>query len=228
MNYPLTDITVGICLLLLTLNGASQGFLRSTVGPASMLLSSLLAWLVFVKTQHIGTALLVGLLGPFILGQILNLLIQLMASKEAPVPSLISRIGGALLNLSWGVPLLAGGIVLLAILPIEHPTLTSIRMDISKSVTYKTLSQLLHLPDPQQKTKPITPPPPQKMEDLISNPRFQKILEDPALLEAIEKKDFTKIISNPKIMELSNDPAFILKALRLQIQQDPSFLLRDQ
>jgi hypothetical protein len=228
MSFPITDIVVASVLLFLTINGASQGFLRSAVGPASMMLSTLAAWLIHATTKNIGITLLAGLLGPFVLGWIFALVFKLLLPKhETPVPSLISRIGGALLNIGWGMPLLAGGVVLLALVPINQPTLVSMRQDVLRSFTYTTMRPLFHLPDPQQKAlataKTIDP----ANSELLKDERLQEVLKDPALLEAIENKDFAKILSNPKIVAMSMDPAFVIKALKTASEQQPPLSFGD-
>ncbi len=214
MSFPMTDIIVGFFLFLLIANGAYQGFLRSAVGPASIMVASLAAWIIFITTKNIGATLLVGLLGPFILGWGFSFLFKLFLPKhETPVPSLISRVAGALLSVGWGAPILAGGIILLALIPIQHPTLISMREDISRSVAYAVMAPLVHLPDPR-KTMNDEKQNQEAADDLTKDPRFQEMLQDPELLKAIEHKDFTKILSDPRIMALNMDPAFVMKALK--------------
>ncbi len=214
MNFPMTDIIVGFFLFLLILNGTYQGFLRSAVGPASIMVASLASWIIYITTKNIGATLLVGLLGPFILGWGFGLIFKLFLPKhETAKPSLISRIAGALLSVGWGAPILAGGIILLMLIPIEHPTIISMREDISRSVAYAAISPLVHLPDHQK----IAADEKQNQEaanELAQDPRFQEMIRDPELLKAVENKDFTKILSDPRIMALSTDPAFVMKALK--------------
>lgn len=46
-----------------------------------------------------------------------------------------------------------------------------------------------------------------KIVSLQNDPEFQEILEDPAILNAINSGDINTLLSNPKFMKLLNNPA---------------------
>lgn len=43
---------------------------------------------------------------------------------------------------------------------------------------------------------------------LLNDPEFQKILEDPAIIDAVNSGNIDALISNPKFMRLLNNPRF--------------------
>lgn len=220
MIFPITDMLVGLILFLLLLNGASQGFLLSAIGPAALTLSALVSWLIFVTTKNIGFTVLSGLLAPFLFGWFLKTVINLFAGKDTPVPSLTSRIGGAVLSMGWGAPLIIGTLLIIVFFPLQNEQLLSARQDIYKSFSYNTLSKALSLPDPRKNKTLTAEEKKQAIKEITKDLRFQAALRDPELRTALENKDFAKILSNPLIQQMSVDPAFMLKALQLTADQD--------
>ena len=73
-----------------------------------------------------------------------------------------------------------------------------------------SLSQLIMVPmsDPSIQSS-------DEFKNLVNDKKFQELLEDPAITEEVEKKNFAKLIANPKFIELSQDQEFLKKVMAL-------------
>jgi len=226
----ITDYIVLIVVSLSTFNGWRRGFLRSLLGPLSLVLCSVLSFVYFQKTHNLFWSLLLCVLGPLLLNILLPLLLKI-GQKTAPEDKSISsssRILGALFNLSWNTGTLILFLVWILMLPANVFGLAKIHSDINGSMTISLLNQLLpnYLPlvDHFQNTwRVLNDPKERKMIEsspeytaLSQDEKIQGILADQDLIDQIRRGEMAKILSNPKIQEIFQDKELIKKFLALE------------
>ncbi len=234
----MTDTISLVFLLVLAVNGAYKGFLRSLVKPVALVLSLALSWSWYFNTHNFNAACLISITGPFIISWLINLGIKRWVNAD-PIPeiSLMSRLGGQAVGLISGSILIAITVAFMAVFPFKRFELGNWEKDVQHS-------KALAIIRPTLISKGIlsaapTPAPclndvckvdendkadlssDKDMLELMNDPHIQKLLNDPEAMSAIQSQNIGKIMSNPAINELKSDPAFVLKAMRLypKIQQ---------
>jgi hypothetical protein len=208
-----TDICLFLIEALALLRGASRGFARSVIGPCSLIIATGLAFLYYKVTKDIGVSLAIGVLGPVALSLILKMILGSINASGKINPGFFSRLAGSAITAAWVAVLVLPIIFVLTFLPPIHPSITALRKDIHRSFSYSLLT-------------PFIPAEPaighaDAVKDLREDQRMQALLKDPAIVRAIQRKDYAALISNPKITESVQDPQFIQKLLSAyrQIQQ---------
>ncbi len=209
-----TDIFLLLIEALALLRGASRGFARSVIGPCALIIATGLAFLYYRVTKDIGVSLAIGLLGPIALSLILKMILGSINASGKIDPGFFSRLTGAVITALWLAVLVLPVIFVLTFLPPIHPSITAMRKDIHRSFSYTIL--ITPFIPPERATGHAD-----AIKDLREDPRMEALLKDPAIVRAIQRKDYTALISNPKITESVQDPQFIQKLLSAykQIQQ---------
>jgi|GEM_PF-2515941 len=230
--FATTDIVVIILLIIMAANGAYQGLLRSLVGPVALIISLILSVLIYISTKNFIATFLTGVLGPFFLGWIIvSALKHWLNSDEAPRLSIVSRVGGQIVNLVWGSIVIFLTIAFLAFFPFNRYELAGVSKDVRRSASFRLIEPMfidkaLHsapLPDPAaceaglcaagvQDMQTLTADP--QIQAIMNDPRVQKLQEDPDAQKAMENRDFAALVNNPVIQELTMDPQFLMKALK--------------
>ena len=224
-----TDISVFLLLTFLTANGAYQGFLRSLFGPISFVLGTATAYAVFFTTRNIIAAAFAVILAPVFFTWAFNVIIRIWNGDVTPKFTFLSRFAGAAMNLVWNGTFIGLTMLFLAILPLKDSRLNAVRLDMKASLTYHLLEQATG-----GNKKPPAPPvdcpsgacsmnkadldalaTDKELVDIQNDERVKNLVNDPALREAIEKKDFPKLFANPTIISLLQDPQFITKILKV-------------
>lgn len=224
-----TDVIVITILVVLAANGSYQGLLRSLIGPFCFIVASAVGYAVYLFSRSIALALLIALLGPFLLTWIGNSILRAKLGDYA-AEGFISRVLGAIFNTLWGGSILLTILLLLTIAPLKRVGLDGLRKDMNASSTYRFLEKIV-VGRIDLKPKPSGPECPtglcsmtktdvdalsedKELQSIADDPRVQKLVNDPELREAIEKQNIGKLMTNPAILQLSADPAFLAKVLK--------------
>ena len=207
---PITDIITAICFLFLVWKGASRGFLGSLLGPLALILATIISIVYYAYTKNALPTLCIGLIGPFVLSWLFRSVLHSLNPENNL--SFISRLSGALLSLCWGMSILIMTIVLITIIPPMHSVMQSIDKDIYASKVYQAIKPFN--PFAVAKTDPQV-----NIKYLSQDPRIQAIINDPQIIDAVNRKDYAAMISNPKITALMQDPEMIKKMMAIYQKQ---------
>lgn len=209
----ITDIITLALSTFLVIRGANRGFLGSLLGPVALILGTLLSIVYYYWTKNMLISLCIGLLGPFILSWVFRAFLHswtVMSNSKGKL-SPISRITGALLTWGWGFAMLIITVLLLAMLPPFNKPVEFIYKDIH-------LSHLYHLVKPLDSSAIDKPSSQNEVASLAKDKRIQDIVNDPSVVDAINRKDYSFLIGNPKITALTQDPALIKKMMSIYRQ----------
>ncbi len=235
-EFPLLSITDSI-VLALTLyflyRGWSQGILRILLGPISLALGCLLAFIYYAQTHNIIMAFAISIIAPFILNVSLSFALTIwskMTKSDKPVPT-ASRIWGAGICALWGDINLLLIIVLIALIPSNASWIENVRQDIFNSGTYSLVDQWTkHLvPKKSIDIRAVSQvfKDPDRMQRLQSSAEYkavwedktvQKLLTDEETMQDIKDKNFTKLMANPKMQAMMKDPALVKKILDMNVK----------
>ena len=108
----ITDAIVAVILIYSSWDGWRRGFLRTLLGPVSLLLATIVSYFYYNFTHDFLKSLLIGLIGPFVLNIILAVVLTLWNKtvNQNQKANNFSRAWGGLFNLVW-----MGGIILLTL-----------------------------------------------------------------------------------------------------------------
>jgi hypothetical protein len=229
----ITDIIVIVLLVILAANGAYQGLLRSLVGPVALLISLLLSVFVYFSTKSFSASFLTAVLGPFFFAWIIvSALKRWLNSEESPRLSIVSRVGGQVVNVVWGSIVIFLTIAFLAFFPFNRFDLPGVSKDIHRSFCYRLIEPMF-INKALNYEKPLNPADCEaglcsasekdlealaadpQIQAILNDPRVQRLYNDPAAQIAIKNKDYRAILDNPAIRELSQDPRFLIQALKV-------------
>ena len=226
----ITDYIIGIVVVLSTCSGWRRGFLRSILGPFSLVVCSIFSFVYFQKTHNLFLSLFIGIAGPLLLNILLALLLGVW-KKTAPDDNplnLSSRILGALFNLSWNAGILILLLVWILLIPGNIFGLTKIQNDVRRSLVFSVLNQFApnHFApvDHFQNTWRVLNAPAERKiiesspeyQALSQDEKIQSILADQDLITQIRRGEMAKVLSNPKIQEILQDPELIKKIFALE------------
>jgi hypothetical protein len=228
----ITDMTVIVLLVILAANGAYQGLLRSLVGPVALIISLILTGFVYLSTKSFSATFLTAILSPFFFAWIIvSALKKWLNSEEAPRLSIVSRVGGQIVNVVWGSIVIFVTIAFLAFFPFNRFDLAGVSKDVHRSVSFRLIEPMfidkaLHYeprPDPatceaglcstsEQDLQALASDP--QIQAIMNDPRVQRLQNDPDAQKAMENRDYGALVNNPTIRELTMDPQFLIKALK--------------
>jgi uncharacterized membrane protein required for colicin V production len=224
----ITDSIVFCLTIFFIIRGASRGFMKSLLGPISIIVATALSILYYNVTKNMMISLLIGVFGPFLLSFILQFLLQSWAvfTNTQIKPNFLSRLSGSIITLAWGWVFIIFTLILLSLLPIWNKSLKALHKDVLGSASYsfaKPLGDIFFIPPKQSTEATPTVATNTDVKSLADDPRFQKILQDPDIQAEINAHDFVKLMSNPKMMELTreimNDPVTMKKVLSIYSSQ---------
>ncbi|MBF0593459.1 MAG: hypothetical protein HQL22_00670 [Candidatus Omnitrophica bacterium] len=226
-----TDIIAIIFLVIMAANGTYQGFMRSLAGPVSFLLGLGLGCGYYLLSHDFRGGWIIGIITPFLICWLINRILRERFNPYVdPQLSLLSRLSGQLLSLSWGIIVVGALVGFLSFFPFEKFELENAGRDVQRSATLALIKPILA----KKNLLPSSPPTKSCLNDMcsmseednktlssqdeiqtvINDPRVQKLINDPAAVQAIKDRNFTAIMSNPTIKELEKDPGFIAKVLK--------------
>jgi len=230
MTY-LTDIIILILTLFFFRRGWKKGIIRTMLGPAAIVISSVAAILHFSKTQDLLISILIGVLGPFAIG-IIFLLIRVLWKKifnrdDDGRLFWLSRFLGGCFNLAWNGSIAILFLLLIISIPFNIPKLHSVQKNIKNSMFWNFC---LKMPNPQGGYQDIIKNylnllnDPSKLEGVQEISEFQslqedekikEILSDKETIQQLQTRDISKLIANPKINNLINDEELMKKFMKL-------------
>lgn len=239
----LTDGVVLILLLYYGLTGWRKGFLRSLLGPFSLLVCIYAAAAYFQKTHNIFLSFSISFFGPFVinfLGSAIIRLIRIAGGQGDRPAGLLSRMLGASCNFLWGSAMITLMILLLSLSPVNFSQLAQLKADVSNSRTFAFLSGKLqtYLPGmvaqpqlPVQRSGPRVSPGPSESaladqqlpgsQFLVEEiPEAKAILEDERVKAMIADPEVAQLIKEKNYMQLLNNPKFT------KILEDPQLVMK--
>ncbi|MBF0387930.1 MAG: CvpA family protein [Candidatus Omnitrophica bacterium] len=228
----ITDLAIFIFLAILVFSGARQGFARSVVQPVALIISFTSCWTIYLQTHNFNAALMIGILGPFILSWLMDLgLNYLKKINPEQQLSTISRLGGISVGLIWGGAMVFIAVALMSLLPFKDLELENVGKDFNRSVSRALIRPVLVKQGLLPSSKAQAPCPSDlcsmdasaatalaaspDIQELTNDPLVQKLLKDPEAMAAMKSQNIGKILTNPVINEMKSNPQFILKMMRL-------------
>jgi len=227
----LTDCIIFILNIFLVTRGASRGFMRSLLGPFSIIVATIISIIYYQITKDIILSLVIGLLGPIFLHFFLKGLLKAYAKATNTEirPDFLSSLGGVILTLIWGWVFIIFTLLLLALLPPWNKPLAAIHNDVLDSGSYhliKPLGDSFFAPSKQNVTAVTSPSAVNDAKSLADDPRFKKVLQDPEIQKEINDHDMIHLMSNPKMIALTqqimSDPATFKKIMAIYNSQTQS------
>jgi hypothetical protein len=224
----LIDIIIGLLFLYYTYKGIKKGFLHSILGPIALIIATIGAFIYFQKTENLYLALIISIIGPFLLHFILKLILKIWNKtvNDKMPPSPLSQILGVSFNLFWHGTIIAFTLILIAMVPSKFQWIENTQNSIKSSHSFKTINFLLKdfpglsainmadtlesLQDPEkiehiQKTE--------EYQNLMQNPKFKDVINDKEMMSQIENRDIKSILQNPKMNALFSDKELIKQLL---------------
>jgi hypothetical protein len=216
-----TDILTFGCIIFLGVRGFQRGFLGSLFGPLALILASIVSIVYYLGTKDLVVSLIIGLIGPFILAWILRASLKTWNQwKQVYNPdaqlSLISRIFGIFISVSWGLVMIIITVLLLVIVPPVNESLKAMNRDIRSSWLYSVIKPFDMMAEEENKDPNVPQTTPeQRIEALSQDARIQALLQDQQIQEAIQRKDYGFLMAHPKMTAIMSDPTLVKKMLSL-------------
>jgi len=225
----MTDTIALFLSIYFLIRGAARGFLNSIIFPLCIIATTALSIVYYQLTKELILTLIIGIAGPFLLFFLFKLIISkaLKAVNSEIKPSLLSRLGGALLTLAWGWVFISCTVLLLAVLPCWGKTMTFIHNDVTKSASYffaKPWGESFFGPSIKNTKTDKGTASENAAKSLANDPRFQILMNDPEIQKEIDAHDMVKLMSNPKMIELTqqiiSDPETMKKVMAIYSTQN--------
>ena len=229
----ITDAVSAAISLGFVANGWFKGFMRVILGPLSLIVGTVISYVYYQTTKNVPIALLIGLIGPFLLKFSMQFAVNTWNStidRNLP-PSFISRTIGASLGFLWGACIIGITVLMIAVIPLPSGTgtLQKIQQDVQNSFIFSRLpsplAKNLSSTNAQQVNGAFTALNNEEMakrlqsskefKTLMEDPQIQEIFKDEATIKQIENKDLGKLLTNKKFLKLLQDPKLIQKMMQL-------------
>ncbi len=190
----ISDLCLFLFWCIALLIGASRGFSYSLIGPCSFIIGSALAFFYYSLTHNLLISVLIGVLGPLILGAICTSILNALKQNNPQGTGPLSSITGALVTLCWTAILVLPVFFILALLPPIAP-FKSLHDDIHASWSLGLIRPFIPESTPSSSGN--------------AQARMQSLLKDPVIAQAVRDKNYAALINNPKFMTLIQDPQFV-------------------
>lgn len=212
-------------------NGWRRGLMRTLIGPASLLLCSIIGIIYLDLTGNIMKSFLMATFGTLILSVTIKVALMIgrrtVAKEHRNYVFIGSRILGSFFSLFWkgGIALIL--LLLLTFFPEDIPHLQDIQKNINRSIAYSLMNQyIVSKVPPLKKTFNALSifKDPRRMQQLSSSEDFQEFLHeekiqaiasDEEIAEHIKNKNIAGLIANPKIRALMQDEQLMEKMFDL-------------
>ena len=242
MSLNISDLVIILIFLYFFYSGWSRGFLRSLTGPIALILCLFVGYQYYGRTQNIGIALAIMLVGPVVLRWLVFSVLNLMSKAEGEEVQISTpdRLLGVVVNLAWGGGLLVIFLIVLTMFPLNFLGLNKVQENLNASYSMQLISS--HIPFPRFElvepdtdalagSQPGVGVPSQAMvermekiketrefQELMNDPRIRELLEDEAMRVHLQKKNIPEILADPRIKEVLYDPEMIRKFLQVYQQ----------
>ncbi|MCK5215493.1 MAG: CvpA family protein [Candidatus Omnitrophica bacterium] len=225
----ITDIVVLILGLYYLWRGWRKGLFRTILGPFSLLLCVVAAYIYYQQTGNLLTSIAIGMAGPIVVTLIFSILLYLwgkVQGKEAKL-SLVSRMVGAGLSFSWAAAMIVLSFVIFSFIPAQYFPATSFRDDINGSMTFAYLSEVMEDRIPSMKQVRLDQPIIQteasqemlrstdEYQFLIEDERIKDLLSDERIVTNIEEKNYMQLLTDPKMQQVYADKELVESFIKL-------------
>ena len=226
----ITDyITIG-ALFYFFYNGWRKGFLKTLLGPISLIAGCVIGYSHYQKTQNIATSLAICVISPFIINILASMILKLWhkaVNNDIP-PSMISRLSGSAFSILWGGSYVAIMLILIAVVPLRFGWFEKVQNDVLGSRSYALINERVgdKIPDGLLDIKKVVSilQDPAKLEKFESSEEFKVLKKDTRLkelfadeetAEQIRNKDYGGLLSNPKMQSVFQDKELLKKIFAL-------------
>lgn len=227
----MTDTLVFLLVLFFFVNGFVKGFLRTVLGPISLVITMIAASYYYTQTQNLLSTFIIGILGPIFIRMLLTLLLSIFdiafKNKEESI-SLPSRMAGALINVLWGSAYILMALFFITLLPFSYPKLQAAQEDIKSSLIYRVTNKYTDSMEPLQALKinevmtglqdvhvVERVRDSEEYKNLIDNPSFKEFFASEDIQQLIDKQDIKGLMNSPQIQSLLADKDALRKIMDL-------------
>ena len=170
INLMITDYITAAILLYLFYKGWRKGFLKTLLGPISLVIGCIMAFVYYQRTHNITTSLLICFFSPFVLKFLASIFLKLWhkaVNNNDPL-STSSRLMGSGISILWGGSYFVILYIMIAMVPLRIPWFEKIQSDVTSSHSYAFIEHWVinKIPGASLDIKKIT-----------------ELLEDPSKLE---------------------------------------------
>jgi uncharacterized membrane protein required for colicin V production len=143
--HNITDyITLG-AFLYFFFNGWRKGFLRTRLGPISLIVGCFIGYGYYQKTQNVALGLGICIIGPFIINILASLVLKLWhkaVNSDIPL-SIVSRLSASALSILWSGSYLVMMMILIAVSPLKFGWFEKTKKDVLESRSYAFINARL-------------------------------------------------------------------------------------
>jgi uncharacterized membrane protein len=225
-----TDNIILVILLYLFYKGWRRGFLKTLLGPISLMAGCIMGFVYYQKTANMALSLVISILSPFLINMLASVLLRLWhktVNADEPL-SLLSRLCGSGISISWGGSYAAITLILIGVSPpLPFKWFDHIRQDVTTSKSYALIDHWLEDKIPatldikkitdvlsdQNKLEEFRSS--QEFQDVMTDGRLEDIFADHEVAELIRDKDYVKLLTNPKMRVIFQDKDLINKIMAL-------------
>ncbi len=226
----ITDYITIAAFLYFFFNGWRKGFLKTLLGPLSLIIGCFAGFAYYQKTQNMAMSLGISILGPFAINILASIVLRLWhKAVNGDIPlSPINRISASALSILWGGSYLALMLLLIGITPLKISWFEKMQNDVLASKSYAFIDRQIgnKMPDTILDVKKITGllKDPEKLEKFQSTEEFKAlssdellkdILSDEETAEQIKSQDYGALLANPKIQEVFQNEELLKKIFAL-------------
>ncbi len=226
----ITDYITIAAFLYFFFSGWRKGFLKTLLGPLSLVVGCLAGFAYYQKTQNMAIGLGISILGPFVFNILASILLKIWHRKvnDSAPPSKTSQMSGGTLSLLWGGSYLILIIVMIAIAPFNFKWFKKAQNDVLASKTYALVQQQAgdRFPNTILDIKQVTSilEDPKKLKQFQSTEEFKSLSEDKSLkdlltdeetADQIKNKDYSALLANPKMQNVFQNKELLKKIFDL-------------
>lgn len=224
-----TDIVVLLMGLYYLWRGWRKGLFRTILGPFSLVLCVVAAYIYYEKTGSLLTSMAIGLAGPIVVTLVFSILLFLwgkVQGKEAKL-SFFSRMLGAGLSFSWAAAMIILAFVIYSFIPAQYFPVTSLRDDVNGSMTFAYLSDMMEDRIPSMKQVKLNQPVIQaeasqemlrstdEYQSLVEDERVKELLADEKIARNFEDKNYVQLLTDPKVRQVYDDKELVENFIKL-------------
>ncbi len=236
MTPSIVDLAVIVLVIVLIFEGWQRGLLKTLVGPAALVLSSVAGSFVFQTEHNIFKSLTVTVLSSLFLNFLFSGLLKIKSADGHHQLSMswMNRLFGSFFNTAWGLATAGLTLILFMIIPEQMFDVAKIKEQIARSYSYVMLEVFIKdkipfvpqtqrfftiLTDSEHYRQVVETP---EFSAIYHNPKIQKIISDPKMLEEIKSKNFIGLLKNQEFLAVWQDKELIDEFINLnqRLQKD--------
>ncbi|MBN1870353.1 MAG: CvpA family protein [Candidatus Omnitrophica bacterium] len=228
--FKITDYITFVVFLYFFYTGWRKGFLRTILGPLSLVAGCLIGYSDYQKNHNMIGALTICIISPFIICLLASLILRLWnkaVNKNQP-PSEFSSLSGGIFNILWGGSYLAMMLVLITFIPLKMGWFEKAQKDVLESKSYAFIDRIIKakvpIGIPDIKNMADVWQDPDKFKKMESTEEFKALQEDktmlelfsdPQIAELARNKDYNQLLSHPKIQSVFQNKELLEKLFAL-------------